>query len=75
MTRHPLYDLGRNAGRAAGQTDADTAAYLRSLTDPDSPEQTAGYIDGLTETRPEPAADDVSWSAVARARMRIGGAA
>lgn len=73
MTR--LYDLGRNAGRAAGQAGAETANYLRSLTDADQPEQTAGYIDGLTETRPEPAADDVSWSAVARAAVRIGGAA
>jgi len=70
-----LYDLGRNAGRAAGRADAETAAYLRSLTDADSSEQTAGYIDGVVEARPEPAADDVSWSAVARAAVRFGGAA
>lgn len=41
-----LYDLGRNAGQAAGQADTETAEWLRDLTDQTDPEQARGFADG-----------------------------
>jgi hypothetical protein len=66
-----LYGLALNAGSAAGAADTETTVWLRSLC-LTWPSQTAGFMDGLAETRPEPDVEDVSWSAVAVAY--VGGA-
>jgi hypothetical protein len=59
-----LYNLAHNAGSAAGPSDAETTVWFRSLC-LTWPSQTAGFMDGLAATRPEPEADDVPWSAIA----------
>jgi hypothetical protein len=59
-----LYGLALNAGSAAGAADTETTVWLRSLCNT-WPSQTAGFMDGLAATRPEPEAENVPWSAIA----------
>lgn len=64
MPQRELYELAHHAGAHAAGQDPHTAMWLRSLTYPDEPEQTAGWLDGLATAQPKPAAAEPSWLAV-----------